>query len=324
MKYFLRYFNEYHKISGWTTVETFYVVWLFVQFQYKYLHKVDGAIGEIGVHRGKLTSYLYLMRHRNKQQKLFAVDVFARKALNIDASGDGDRDQFLQNVQYYANVSTDELIVYEGSSLDLNSLLSNNDEAQHFWSTKLGERSCQLVSIDGGHTTLLTYSDLCLISNSLVDGGIVMADDIDNPEWLGVRDGVAQFLAETSVVFTGSNDPELAATLNKRLTIPNFNLSCRIVEATRKITNIKPKCSRLIPILHYANKLYLTTPNYYPHYIEFLNKLNDKGTSFIRYDTLRSTTGNVPIWSDSGTKHPEIFDQIVKPLWLAELAKATE
>jgi hypothetical protein len=29
MKYFLRYFNEYHKMSGWTTFETFYVVWFF-------------------------------------------------------------------------------------------------------------------------------------------------------------------------------------------------------------------------------------------------------------------------------------------------------
>jgi hypothetical protein len=311
-------------MSGWTTVETLYVIWLFVQFQYRYLHKVDGAIGEIGVHRGKLTSYLYLMRHRNKQQKLFAVDVFARKSLNIDASGDGDRNEFLQNIKHYANVSADELIIYEGSSLDLNSLLSNNNEAQRFWSKKLGEKSCQLVSIDGGHTNLLTYSDLCLISSSLVDGGIVMADDIDNPEWLGVRDGVAQFLAETSVVFSENHDPELAVALNKRLTIPNFNLSCRIVEATRKITNIKPECPRLIPVLHYANKLYLTTPNYYPHYIEFLNKLNDKGTRCIRYDTLRSTAGNVPIWSDSRKKRPEIFDQIVKPLWLAELVNATQ
>jgi hypothetical protein len=311
-------------MSGWTTFETFYVVWFFVQFQYKYLHKVDGAIGEIGVYQGGLTSYLYLMRHRNKRQKMFAVDIFAKKALNIDATSNGNRNQFLQNVQYYANVSIDELIIYEGSSLDLNSLLSNNNKAQRFWSTKLGERSCQLVSIDGGHTTLLTYSDLCLISNSLVDGGIVMVDDIDNPEWLGVRDGVAQFLAETSVVFTGSNDPELAATLNKRLTIPSFNVSCRIVEATRKITNIKPRCSRLIPILHYANKLYLTTPNYYPHYIEFLKKFNKKDTSFIRYDTLRLTAGNVPIWSDSTTKNRKNLDQIVKSLLLTELVTATQ
>jgi hypothetical protein len=323
MQYFQRYFNEYQNIAGWTTNETLYAVWLLVQFQYKHLRKVDGAIGEIGVHEGKLTSYLYLMRHRDRKQKLFVVDVFSKQSLNIDASGSGNRDQFLKNVKNYADVTANELIIYEGSSLDLNPLLSKNNEAQLFWSTKLGEKSCQLVSIDGGHTTLLTYSDLCLISNSLVDGGIVMVDDIDNSEWLGVRDGVAQFFAETSTIITKNNDPELAVALNTILTTPNFNLSCRIIEATTKISKTKPKCSRLVPILQHGNKLYLTTPNYYPHYIQFLNKLNDENIYFIRYDTLRSTVGNVPVWSDNKGRNIDIFNAVVKPMWMSELTAAT-
>lgn len=323
-QFFLRYLAEHKRIPGWTNFETFYVIWLFIQFQYKCLEKVDGAIGEIGVHRGKLTSYMYLMRHRSKRQKLFAVDTFAKKSLNIDSSGDGDRSEFFQNVKYYANVSANEIIVYEGSSLDLNSFLSNNSKAKQFWSQYLGPESCQLVSIDGGHTNFLTYSDLCLISRSLIDGGIVMVDDIDNAGWLGVRDGAAQFLAETSIVFDGKSDPELAAALTRKLVFPNFNFSRRIAQATKKLSDTAVKCSRLIPVLQYSNKLYLTTPNYYPHYIELLKKLNEGGTNFIRYDSLRSTAGNVPIWSDNEEKHQEIFENTVKPLWMADLAKATQ
>lgn len=244
--------------------------------------------------------------------------------MNIDSSGNGDRAEFLQNVQKYANVSANEIILYEGSSVDLNPYLSNISEGKQFWSQQFSKNSCQLVSIDGGHTALLTYSDLCLISNSLVDGGIVMVDDIDNPDWLSVRDGVIQFLVETSVLLDGNNDPELVDIVNKRLFEPHLNISCRIVEATRKIIHSKAKCSRLIPILQYANKLYFTTPNYYPHYMEYLKKLNNEGTNFIRYDSLRLTVGNVPVWYDSQTKHPEIFEKKIKPLWLAELAKATE
>ena len=324
MHYFRRYLDEHEKISGWVNFETFYAIWLFVQFQYRHLQNIDGAIGEIGVHRGKLTSYIYLMRHRDTRQKLFAVDTFEKKSLNIDSSGNGDRAEFLQNVQKYANVSANEIILYEGSSMDLNPYLSNINEGKKFWSQQFGKNSCQLVSIDGGHTTFLTYSDLCLISNSLVDGGIVMVDDIDHPDWLGVRDGVIQCLAETSIVLDANNDPEVAGIISKRLFEPHLNISCRIVEATRKIVNSKAKCSRLIPILQYSNKLYLTTPNYYPHYMEYLKRLNNEGTNFIRYDSLKLTVGNVPVWCDSRTKYPEIFEKKVKPLWLAELAKATE
>lgn len=323
IQHFHRYFAEHDRISGWVLYETFYAIWLFVQFQYKHLQKIDGAIGEIGVHRGKLTSYIYLMRHREKRQKLFAVDIFRKKNLNIDASGDGDRAEFLQNVQTYANVSANDIILYEGSSVDLNSHLSNMNEGKQFWSQQFGKNSCQLVSIDGGHTAFLTYSDLCLISNSLIDGGITMVDDIDNPGWLGVRDGVIQFLAETSVLFDGNNDPELATIINKRLFQPDLNISCRIVQATRRIINSKTKCSRLIPILQYANKLYLTTPNYYPYYMEYLKKFNNEGTDLIQYDSLRFTVGNVPVWHGSQSKQAEIFEKKIKPLWLTELVQAT-
>ncbi len=104
---FIKYFNEYSTVGGWVNPEVFYPLWVLVKFQYEELNMVDGAIGEIGVHRGKLTSYLYLLRRRQAKQKLFAVDTFSKKELNTDKSGDGDRNLFLQVL--YWHVSSERL-----------------------------------------------------------------------------------------------------------------------------------------------------------------------------------------------------------------------
>ncbi|CAM4868011.1 unnamed protein product [Rotaria socialis] len=309
---YLRYLTEYGSIPGWVNYGIFYVLWVIIRFQYEELHINDGAIGEIGVHAGKLTSYLYLLRHLNKKQKLFAIDVFGKKELNIDKSGDGDRKVFLSYIQRYANVTADEVNIYEGSSLDLNSDFSKNLEAQRWWQTTIKrDRGCQLVSIDGGHTTLTTYSDMCVISNSLVDGGVVMVDDIDNPGWLGVRDGVSKFLCETSNYFNIRENLDLTEAATKNVYEPDFNYSCRIVKATMKTMKFGCNCYRLAPFLKYDNKLFLTTPNYYAHYVHLLKKINENGTNLIAFNKLRYTVGNIPVWADSELKKVDIFDKLV-------------
>ncbi|CAF3159585.1 unnamed protein product [Rotaria socialis] len=60
---YLRYLTEYESIPGWVNYGIFYALWVIIRFQYEELHINDGAIGEIGVHAGKLPSYLYLLRH---------------------------------------------------------------------------------------------------------------------------------------------------------------------------------------------------------------------------------------------------------------------
>ncbi|CAF1257042.1 unnamed protein product [Adineta ricciae] len=320
---FTRYLTDFHKTQSWFAFDTLFVLWLIAEFQYTHLPIVNGAIGEIGVHRGKFTSYLYLLRHRSGNQTLFAVDVFAKKSLNIDQSGNGDRNEFLKAIKTYANVSVDEVDIYEGNSLDLNSAYSNNTSAQYWWQKKVGKNGFQIVSIDGGHTTLLTYADLCSVSRFLVDGGIVIVDDIDNPGWLGVRDGVGRFLSETSSLFNINDDSILFNMLKRHTFAPTLEFSCRIVEVTSKAGQSEHGCSRLVPILHYANKLYLTTSNYYPHYMNFLAKLNANGVNVVTYDALKSVAGNVPIWSDSQSNQRGIPNNNIRPTWLAEITRAT-
>lgn len=54
----------------------------------------------------------------------------------------------------------------------------------------------KLISIDGGHTAEHTLSDLHLASAVIHRFGFVFVDDILNASWLGVIDGVTEFLRQ--------------------------------------------------------------------------------------------------------------------------------
>ncbi len=207
--------------------------------------------------------------------------------------------------------------------MDLNPHFSNNSNAQQWWTTNVVDTTgCQLVSIDGGHTTLLTYSDLCIISNCLIDGGIVIIDDINHREWLGVMDGVQRFLSDTSQFYDVSDDPYLKHAVTIYSNSPNFNFSQDIIKNTEKSINGQEKCLRLVPILMYYNKLFVTTPNYYPIYMQLLETLNADNNNLIYYKPLRATFGNVPIWMDN-RNGDQIFEKIIKPILIKQVQKAS-
>lgn len=142
-----QYLQEYQtQIDGWFSREILYAIWILTRYQYDHLNVV-GAIGEIGVHHGKFTCFLFLMR-RYREQTLFAVDVFDNQALNKDGSGRGQKDLFLNNIRKYADVHRNEVALYAGSSLDLNPVFSADSPQVTWWKDAIvGERSIQLVSV---------------------------------------------------------------------------------------------------------------------------------------------------------------------------------
>jgi hypothetical protein len=183
------------------------------------------------------------------------------------------------------------------------------------------------LKIDGGHTALLTYSDLCVISNSLADGGVVTVDDITHPGWLGVRDGIGRFLSETSKLIT---DLDLENELAKMPNQTNLTLSERIIQATTIKSGRTSKCARLVPFLQFFNKLFLTTPKYYPSYIEllgqtayFANKARGNGINYLEYHALRLTIGSVPVWTNNhdynATYNEYIFKEFIERDWLSDI-----
>lgn len=146
-------------------------------------HAVGGGVAEIGVHHGKLFILLYLLCQ--PPWKAVAIDLFDDQHLNVDRSGSGDRAQLLHNLWRHADRSL--LVLHQGSSTEL----SATDLI------RLGEGRPRLVSIDGGHTAEITAHDLAMVHDAIVEGGIVVVDDVFNERWPGVADGVHRFFAQS-------------------------------------------------------------------------------------------------------------------------------
>lgn len=138
---------------------------------------VKGSVGEIGVHHGKLFLVAYLSALSD--EAAFAIDVFEQQDLNLDKSGKGDRERFLENLKRHAG-STDGLVVMVEDSLRL--------KPERIL-TAAG--AARFMSIDGGHTDECTRHDLRLAEACLAGGGIIVLDDYFNHHWPDVSVGAA-------------------------------------------------------------------------------------------------------------------------------------
>jgi hypothetical protein len=143
-------------------------------------HLWGGAVGEIGVHHGKLFILLHLLADRCEQS--FAIDVFENQHLNVDGSGRGDRDKFLNNMRQWCGPDARVSIICK-SSLDVtpDNILSIGGPVR-------------LLSIDGGHTEQCVLNDMFLAERVLCPGGVVILDDCFNESWPGVVTGLAKYM----------------------------------------------------------------------------------------------------------------------------------
>jgi hypothetical protein len=141
---------------------------------------IGGPVAEIGVHHGQLFIAMKLLQRPGEAS--VAIDLFEDQDANIDKSGEGDRDQFLQNVDRWS--SRDGLIIHSGDSTKI----------------KPGDipemKDVRLFSVDGGHTEQIVLSDMRLSEASLADGGVVIADDVFNHQWPGVAVGTVHYLEQ--------------------------------------------------------------------------------------------------------------------------------
>ena len=163
-------------VEGWLTPLSARVLAFLLDGQAK--NGVRGAVGEIGVHHGKLFLVAYLATR--KDERAFAIDVFDQQEFNLDHSGKGNREQFLANVERYAG-STDGLVVIASDSLRIQPERILNEAGP-----------ARFVSVDGGHTAECTLNDLRLAESCLTGGGIILLDDYFNHHWPDVSVGAAQ------------------------------------------------------------------------------------------------------------------------------------
>lgn len=165
-------------VAGWLEPEVLDIVRAFDSVQRR--NEIPGGVAEIGVHHGKFFIGLQLLL--SDEQRALAIDVFGDQHLNVDGSGEGDRDKFVANVKRWA--STNRLVVHQADSTRLDGAAVR----------ELAGSSVRLFSVDGGHTEEIVFSDMQLAEACLTPGGVVIADDVFNERWPGVSVGTLHYL----------------------------------------------------------------------------------------------------------------------------------
>jgi hypothetical protein len=165
------------RIEGWLHPHAAELIAAISEIQKQ--ERISGAVGEIGVHHGRL--FILLLLTAAPGERAFAIDVFENQELNVDGSGHGDREIFLQNVRGVCGRDQDVLIIAKSSlHLSPGEILD-----------QLGP--VRLMSIDGGHTAECTTNDLRLAEAILDDRGVVILDDYFNSSWPDVATGAAEY-----------------------------------------------------------------------------------------------------------------------------------
>lgn len=170
--------RDMRRVEGWLHDLTARVIATLGQHQTA--TGIAGALGEIGVHHGKL--WFVLDHVATPQETRFAIDLFDRQDLNTDASGRGNLERFQRNRARFG-ASGGRLEIIAASSLDV-----TPDQLRE----RVGE--VRLFSVDGGHTAECTVNDLRLAEAVLSKDGIVALDDVFNEHWPGIVTGLTTYL----------------------------------------------------------------------------------------------------------------------------------
>jgi hypothetical protein len=172
--------GDLKSVTGWLAPESAEVI---CHLAIEQIHSgLRGGVGEIGIHHGKLFLLLYLSLRED--ERAFALDLFEDQTSNVDKSGLGDRAVFLQNL---AKV---------GGNEDRISIFAANSCAVSAETLRAATGPLRLMSIDGGHTESVTYNDMELAEQLLLEEGVLILDDAYNERWPAVAAGAFRFLLE--------------------------------------------------------------------------------------------------------------------------------
>ncbi|MDZ4790499.1 MAG: class I SAM-dependent methyltransferase [Hyphomicrobiales bacterium] len=176
-----RYFNGgYRQIEGWLSKSVFSVVDALNISAEK--QSVTGGCCEIGVHHGRL--FVALLALASKNSKSLAVDLFEDQSLNIDRSGRGEKQIFLDNVSKWAAADM-QVTALQADSLSI-STVKIIEIAQQFGLFKF-------FSVDGGHTREHAFHDILVAQELTANGGFILVDDFFSQDWPGVTEGVSRY-----------------------------------------------------------------------------------------------------------------------------------
>ena len=142
-------------------------------------------MAEIGVHHGKLFVLLTLCLRSGEIS--VAVDVFENQQLNLDQSGNGNREIFLWNLRKWVPDAVVKILRKSSLEVQPAEILDVCGRVR-------------LASIDGGHTEACVLNDLRLVETVLTPRGAVILDDCFNQAWPGVSSATAKYLLDNSAL----------------------------------------------------------------------------------------------------------------------------
>lgn len=147
-----------------------------------------GGIAEIGVYMGRF--FLLMRAMLDKSEPSYGIDIFEDQDLNIDYSGTNKaRREIFQNY-------IDKYDPFGGKDITIIKADSTSSKSQAEIAEIIPEGSIRFLSVDGGHTKIHALNDLKLAEKYIADAGVVILDDILHPHWLGVMDGLVQYLTD--------------------------------------------------------------------------------------------------------------------------------
>jgi hypothetical protein len=173
-----RLIRRTRRIEGWISPGAALLFALIDEVQRK--QGVTGGLFEIGVHHGKSAVLLCAMARVG--ESVGVCDLFGSQALNVSASGAGDRATFERNVGEFVRGGPGRLTVFEKASADL-----TPDEVG---------RGQRIFHVDGGHLIEESLSDIRLGADVLHEHGVIIVDDPFRADWPGVTEAILRFLQE--------------------------------------------------------------------------------------------------------------------------------
>lgn len=187
--------DAFNRIEGWADGRLFHVLRALHQIQSNL--SVRAGVVEIGVHHGRFFTPLNAMVEPGEGTS-YAIDLFDDQSLNIDKSGQGSKHHFIENLRRYDR--------HGGNNVECVS--ADSTRLRQVDIISIHSSSPKIISIDGGHTAEHTISDMQFSANVVNEKGAIFVDDILNPHWIGVIDGVIAFLQRRPTiwpVFMGYN-----------------------------------------------------------------------------------------------------------------------
>jgi hypothetical protein len=144
---------------------------------------VTGSVGEIGVHHGR--SFILSALLSAPAERLWMLDLFQElQRLNVDHSGSGSFHAVARNLEK-VGLDIKDVAVVTSSSLDVTNAAFCEAQLPLF----------RWFSVDGGHTDAITRYDMHLGACHLAQGGVLVVDDIFNNLFLGVTEGIFNFVS---------------------------------------------------------------------------------------------------------------------------------